>query len=345
MSASSTSKYRRPQTTRFDPVITGTGSYMPARILTNDELAKTVDTTNEWIVTRTGIRERHIAAPDEATSDMGAEAARRALAAAGVAAEDVDMIVVATITPDMGFPNTGCFVQQKIGASKAFCMDLEAACSGFVYALEVASQFVSTGAVRTALVIGAEKISSITDWKDRSLCVLFGDGAGAAVVQGRPVGSGGVLHTILRSDGRLAELLKLPGGGSRYPASAETIAHGLHFMKMDGREVFKHAVTCMTSVAKDALAACGLTVDDLKLIIPHQANMRIVQAIGDRLGGRPDQYFINLDKYGNTSAASVIVALDEAARTGRLQKGDLVLLVAFGGGFTWAASVVEWFND
>lgn len=332
----------RPRQGRFDPVVVGTGSFAPPRIVTNADLSKIVDTTDEWIVTRTGIRERRLADPDQATSNLGAEAARRALAAAGLTAEDVDLIVCATITPDMGFPNTGCLIQQQIGAHRAFCFDLEAACSGFVYALEVASQFVASGSVRTALVLGAEKLSSIIDWKDRATCVLFGDGAGAAVLQGRPRGTGGVLHSIMRSDGRLADLLKMPGGGSRHPASVETIQAGLHHMKMDGREVFKHAVQSMTSVARDALAACGLSVDDVKLIIPHQANMRIVQAIGDRLGGRPDQYFINLDRFGNTSAASVILALDEAVQAGRLQQGDLVLLVAFGGGFTWGASIVEW---
>lgn len=326
----------------FDAVITGTGSYTPDRVLTNEELSKTVETTDEWIVTRTGIKERRIARADEASSDMGAEAARRALAHAGVTAEQVDMIIVATITPDMGFPNTACFVQQKIGAVNAACFDIEAACSGFVYALEIASQFVASGSLKTVLVIGAEKISSITDWKDRSLCVLFGDAAGAAVVQQRPVGTGGVIHTIMRADGRLAELLKLPGGGSKNPASVQSLEAGLHFMKMDGKEVFKHAVNSMTSVARDVLTATGLTVEDLKLIIPHQANMRIVQAIKERVGGRDDQYFVNLHKYGNTSAASVIVALDEAARAGHLKQGDLALLVAFGGGFTWAASVVEW---
>jgi 3-oxoacyl-[acyl-carrier-protein] synthase III len=321
--------------------ITGTGSYVPQRVLTNAELEKMVDTTDEWIVTRTGIRERHIAAADETSSTMGAEAARRALAAAGVKAEDVDMIIVATITPDMGFPNTACFVQSQIGAKKAFCFDVEAACSGFLYALDIARRFVASGGIETALVIGAEKISCITDWSDRSLCVLFGDGAGAAVVQACP-GRRGILNTILKSDGNLSDLLMLPGGGSRYPTSAETIANKLHYMKMDGKEVFKHAVTCMTDVAKKALAGAGLGVADMKLIIPHQANMRIVQAIGHRLGGTTEQYYVNLDRFGNTSAASVILALDEAVRIGRLQHGDRVLLVAFGGGFTWGATVLEW---
>jgi 3-oxoacyl-[acyl-carrier-protein] synthase-3 len=309
--------------------------------LTNADLEKMVDTTDEWIVTRTGIRERRIAAPDEATSDMGAEAARRALANAGIPAEEVDLIIVATITPDMGFPNTACFVQAKIGAKNAFCFDIEAACSGFVYALDIARQYIGTGSARTVLVIGAEKISCITDWKDRSLCVLFGDAAGAAVVKAVP-GRNGILASVMCSDGTLSDLLKLPGGGSRYPTSPETIAQGLHYMKMEGREVFKHAVTCMTDVARRALERAGLTVDDLDLIIPHQANERILSAIRERLGGAPEKYFMNLDRYGNTSAASVILALDEARQTGRLKRGDHVLLVAFGGGFTWGATVLEW---
>ncbi|HMP76007.1 MAG TPA: beta-ketoacyl-ACP synthase III [Kiritimatiellia bacterium] len=321
--------------------IVATGSYVPQRVLTNAELEKMVDTTDEWIVTRTGIKERHIAAPDEATSDMGAEAARRALANAGISAEDVDIIIVATITPDMGFPNTACFIQAKIGAKNAFCFDIEAACSGFVYGLDLARQYIGTGSAKTVLVVGAEKISCITDWKDRSLCVLFGDGAGAAVVQSLP-GRKGVLASVMRSDGRLSDLLKLPGGGSRHPATPETLAAGLHFMKMDGRDVFKHAVTCMTDVARKALEKAGLTVDDMDLIIPHQANQRIVSAIGERLGGAPEKYYVNLDRFGNTSAASIILALDEASRLGRLKRGDRVLLVAFGGGFTWGATVLEW---
>lgn len=320
--------------------ITGTGSYAPERVLTNAELEKMVDTTDEWIVTRTGIRERRIARPEETTSDMGAEAARRALAKAGVSAEQVDLILVATITPDMGFPNTACFVQSKIGAVNAYCYDLEAACSGFLYALEVARQAVASGSADTVLVVGAEKISCITDWKDRSTCVLFGDGAGAAVVQ--PTPRGGLQAGVLRSDGRLAQLLMLPGGGSKYPASAGTLEQGLHFMKMGGRDVFKHAVTCMTDVSRKALEKAGKSVEDMKLIIPHQANLRIISAIGERLGGRPEQYVVNVDRYGNTSAASIILALDEVVEAGRLQRGDLVLLMAFGGGFTWGATVLEW---
>lgn len=323
--------------------ISGTGSYVPERVMTNADLEKIVDTTDQWILERTGIRERRIAADDQPTSALAAEAARRALAAAGISGEQVDMIILATITPDMVFPNTACIVQNAIGAKRAVCFDLEAACSGFLYSLDVAKQFVASGKYDTVLVIGAEKLSSITDWTDRATCVLFGDGAGAAVVQPCAASDGhGLIHSVLQSDGSLAELLKLPAGGSRMPATADTVAQRLHCMKMDGREVFKHAVTSMCAAARQTLEECGLSVEDLTLIIPHQANMRIIKAISDRLGGEASQYFVNLDRYGNTSAASVIVALDEALKAGRLKKGDLALLVAFGGGFVWGASLIEW---
>lgn len=337
-------KLKAPPVRPVRPVaITGTGSYVPQRVMTNADLEKIVETTDQWIQERTGIRERRIANDQETTSFMAAEAARRAMVAAGVTAEQIDLIIVATITPDMVFPNTACFVQDQIGAKNAFCFDLEAACSGFLYSLDVAKQFIANGTYETALVIGAEKISTITDWSDRSLCVLFGDAAGAAIVQAAKPGQGhGLIHSVLRSDGSLADLLKLPAGGSRFPASEETLKQKLHFMKMDGREVFKHAVTCMISAARQTLEETGLDVADLTLIIPHQANMRIIKAISDRLGGEASQYFVNLDRYGNTSAASVIVALDEACRSGRLKQGDLVLLVAFGGGFVWGASLLEW---
>lgn len=344
MNNSLAAKIRIPEQRTVRPVrISGTGAYVPSRVMTNADLEKIVDTSDQWIVERTGIRERRIAGDSEPTSFMAAQAARRAMEAAGITAEQVDMIVVATITPDMGFPNTACFVQDAIGAKNAVCFDLEAACSGFLYALEVAKQFVATGKYTTVLVIGAEKISTITDWKDRSLCILFGDAAGAAVIQPSSSEDGlGLIHSVMKSDGSLAELLKLPGGGSRFPASEETLRQGLHYMKMDGREVFKHAVTCMISAARQTLEEAGLSVEDVSLIIPHQANMRIIKAISDRLGGDESKYFVNLDRYGNTSAASVIVALDEAVRGGRLKKGDLVLLVAFGGGFVWGASLMEW---
>ncbi len=321
--------------------ITGIGSYAPARVLTNADLEKMVDTTDQWIMDRTGIRERRIAAENEATSDMGAAAARQALEMAGLNAEELDLIIVATITPDMGFPNTACFVQAAIGAVNAYAYDVEAACSGFLYALEQARNAIMAGSVRNVLVIGAEKISCITDWTDRTMCVLFGDGAGAAVVQRVP-GRKGILSSVMRSDGRLAELLKLPGGGSRFPTSAETLTNKLHFMKMDGRKVFVHAVTLMTEVANEALSRSGMGIDDVKMVIPHQANMRIISAIGERLGGDPSKYYVNLERFGNTSAASIGLAMDEAVRTGKLVRGDKVLLVAFGGGFTWGATVLEW---
>ena len=321
--------------------ITGTGSYLPEKVLTNADLEKMVDTTDEWIQKRTGISERHIARDDEATSDMAAVAASRALESAKVAPSEVDLIIVATITPDMVFPNTACFVQEKIGSKNAFCFDLEAACSGFLYGLEIARQFVGSGAVKTALVIGAEKLSSVTDWEDRTTCVLFGDGAGAVVVQAGGHGKG-LMGSVMGSDGALTDLLNIPGGGSRYPVSKETIEQRLHYMKMEGREVFKHAVRCMCDAGQKVLERFGLTVSDVACVIPHQANMRIIQAIAERLGAPLEKFHNNLERVGNISAASVPVALDEAVRLGRLKKGDIALFIVFGGGFTWGAMLVEW---
>jgi 3-oxoacyl-[acyl-carrier-protein] synthase-3 len=325
--------------------IIGTGSYMPEKVLTNDDLSKIVDTSDEWITTRTGIRERRIAAEDQATSDMAAEAARRALADAGIAPEEVNLIVVATVTPDMFFPSTACFVQKKIGASNAVCFDISAACSGFLYALQVARHFINTGNRTTALVIGAEKLSSLINWQDRNTCVLFGDGAGAVVIRRAEEDTnapGRVLSTVMGSDGNLADLLKVPGGGSACPITAENALSRPNTIHMEGRETFKHAVTRMCQASEQALEMAGLKKEDITLIIPHQANLRIIQAIADRLGVPHDKAFINLDKYGNTSAATIPVALDEANRAGRLKRGDILLLVAFGGGFTWASSVVRW---
>ncbi len=321
--------------------IIGTGSYVPERVLTNHDLEKMVETSDEWIRTRTGIRERRIAREDQASSDLGAEACKAALADAQIKPEDVDVIICATITPDMGFPNTGCFIQKAIGAHNAFCFDVEAACSGFIYALEIGRSLVGSGSVKTALVVAAEKISAILDWKDRNTCVLFGDAAGAAVLQARNA-QHGIMAGVMGSDGTLAELLMLPGGGSRHPASEKTVREGMHYLKMAGREVFKHAVNNMVQASKDALAKSGLAIDDIQWIIPHQANLRIIDAIGDRLGAPREKLVINLDKYGNTSAATIGVALDELAKSGRLKKHDKVLMVAFGGGFTWGAMVVEW---
>ena len=326
--------------------IIGTGSYMPARIMTNDDLSKIVDTNDEWITSRTGIKERRIAAEDEATSDMAAEAARRAMADAGVKPEDIQLIIVATVTPDMFFPSTACFVQKKIGASNAVCFDVSAACSGFLYALQVARHFINTGNRTTALVIGAEKLSSLVNWKDRNTCVLFGDGAGAVVIRRADEddknAQGRVLSTVMGSDGNLTDLLKVPGGASACPITPENIASRPNTIHMEGRETFKHAVTRMLEASQQALEIAGLTAADVSLVIPHQANARIISAIAERLNLPNDKVFMNLDKYGNTSAATIPVALDEARRAGRIQKGDVVLLVAFGGGFTWASSVVRW---
>lgn len=320
--------------------IVGMGHYVPERVLTNADLEKMVDTTDEWIVTRSGIRERHIARDDQATSDLAAEASRRAIASAGVTAADIDLIIVATITPDMPFPNTACFVQNLIGAKNATCIGLEAACTGFLFALDVASQYLLNGRFKTALVIGAEKMSTIVDWQDRTTCVLFGDGAGAVVVQVRETGEG-ILSTVTGSDGSLAGLLNLPAGGSRAPTSLQTVENRLHYMRMEGKEIFKHAVRAMGESARRALEKSGLTMNDIACVVPHQANMRIVEAIRSRLDVGPEKFFVNLDKYGNMSSASIPVALDEAVQSGRIKKGDNVVLVAFGGGLTWGSMVVK----
>jgi 3-oxoacyl-[acyl-carrier-protein] synthase-3 len=321
--------------------ITGVGSYLPAKILTNAHLEKMVDTSDEWITTRTGIKSRRQAAKDEFTSDMAAHAARRAMKMAGVTADQIDLIIVATITPDMPFPATACLVQQKIGARRAAAFDVEAACSGFIYALEIGQQFIMSRTYDTVLVVGAEKLSAITDWTDRNTCVLFGDGAGAAILQSRP-GSHGLLTAVMGADGTKNNLIHMPGGGSRCPASADSVAAKLHYLRMDGRETFKSAVQAMYHAAQEALRRCELDISKIKCIIPHQANRRIIDVVGERLGATPEQLFVNLDKYGNTSAASVAIALDEAVTSGKISRGDLILLVVFGSGLTWGAAVIEW---
>jgi 3-oxoacyl-[acyl-carrier-protein] synthase-3 len=321
--------------------ITGVGSYVPEKILTNADLEKMVETSDEWITSRTGIKERHIAAKDEFTSDMAAKAAQRAMKMAGVTASQIDLIIVATITPDMPFPATACLVQQKIGAKRAAAFDLEAACSGFIYGLEIGQQFIMSRTYDTVLVIGAEKLSAITDWTDRNTCVLFGDGAGAAILQSRE-NSHGLLTAVMGADGAKAGLLSMPGGGSACPASAATVAAKLHFLRMDGKETFKNAVQAMQSAATEVLKRCEIDITKIKCVIPHQANRRIIDVVGDRLGATPEQIFINLHKYGNTSAASVAIALDEAVAAKKIQRGDLVLLVVFGAGLTWGAAVIEW---
>jgi len=321
--------------------VVGTGSYLPERVLTNAHLEEMIDTTDEWIVSRTGMKERHLARDDEAASDMASEAAKNALENANVKPEDVDLILVATSTPDMIFPSTGCLTQAKIGASNAVCMDISAACSGFLYAMELGKQYIATGGIETALIIGSEKMSSIVDWTDRGTCVLFGDAAGAVVLQAAKSGRG-LMASELGSDGTLGDLLKVPAGGSRQPASQETVDGNLHTIQMSGREVFKHAVTNMSAAATATLKRCGMTIEDVSCIVPHQANQRIIQAIGQKVNAGPERFYVNVDKYGNTSAASVGVALDEVSRSGRLKPGDIVLIVAFGAGFTWGASLIEW---
>jgi 3-oxoacyl-[acyl-carrier-protein] synthase III len=321
--------------------IAGVGSYVPAKILSNGDLEKMVNTTDEWITTRTGIKERHIAAKDQFTSDLGAEAALRAMNAAGVTADQIDLIVVATITPDMPFPSTAALIQRKIGAFRAAAFDLEAACAGFIYALEVAQQFIMSRTYDTVLVIGAEKLSSIVDWQDRNTCVLFGDGSGAAILRNRP-DSHGLLTAVMGADGRKADLLFMAGGGSRCPATPDSVATRMHYLRMEGKETFKCAVQAMQTAAEEALRRCEIDISRVKLVIPHQANLRIITAVGERLGAKPEQLFVNLHKYGNTSAASVAIALDEAVRSGRVRPGDLLLLVVFGAGLTWGAAVIEW---
>jgi len=321
--------------------VVSVGSYTPARILTNADLEKLVQTTDEWITTRTGIKERRIAADNETTSDLATQAARRALARAGLHAEQVDLIVVATATPDMLFPSTACLVQEKLGAKRAAAFDVEAACSGFLYGLEIGQQFIMSRTYETVLVIGAEKLSSIVDWQDRNTCVLFGDGAGAALLQNRP-GSHGLLTVYMGADGSKGSLLCVPAGGTSKPASTATVEGRLHYLRMDGRETFKNAVPAMVNAAREVLRRCELSVDQIDCIIPHQANRRIIDAVAERLKARPGQMFVNLDKYGNTSAASVAIALDEAVALGRIKPGSLVLMVAFGAGFTWGAALIEW---
>lgn len=320
--------------------IVGTGSFLPERVVTNDDLAKIVDTNDEWIYARTGMRERRIARDDQATSDLASEAAMAALADADVSVDEVDLIIVATLSPDMFFPSTACFVQEKIGAKNAYCYDLGAACSGSLYAIETAKNQIACGAVNTALVIGAEKMSTFIDWEDRTTCVLFGDGAGAVVLKATDA-ERGIMDGVFGSDGSLASLLWTPGGGSRNPISQSVIDQRQQYLKMQGREVYKHAVKQMTASTREVLENNGLTSDDIKCFVAHQANARIIDAIGVRLGVQ-DRMFKNVEKYANTSAAALLIAVDEVVKSGTIQSGDLLLLVAFGGGFTWGATILEW---
>jgi len=325
----------------FHGGIIATGSYVPEKVITNHDLERIVDTSDEWIVTRTGIRERRIADSNTATSDLATMAARRALESARLTPQDIDMIVVATVTPDMHFPSTACLVQRNIGATNASAFDLEAACSGFLYGIIVANQFVATGLCRNVMVIGAECLSKFVNWKDRNTCVLFGDGAGAVIVS--RVGEGyGFLSQVLGADGSGADLLMLEAGGSRKPPSFETVERELHYIYMEGSEVFKFAVRIMAAMAEEAVWRAGLTKEQVDFLIPHQANIRIIEAARKRLELPEDKVYVNLDRYGNMSAASIPVALDEAIRLGRIKKGDNIVMVGFGGGLTWGACAMKW---
>ncbi len=321
-------------------MIVGTGTGIPKKILTNKDFEKIVDTSDEWITSRTGMKVRHIAEDGQLTSDICAEAGKNALVDAGIEATDLDAIIVATITGDVGFPSTACFVQEKMGAVNAAAMDVAAACSGFIYALDLADSMIATGKAENVLIIGAETLSRITDYTDRATCILFGDGAGAAVM--RPsVNDRGVLGTFIKSDGRLHDLLHMPGLGTKYPPSVDTIDQRFHYIKMAGREVFKYAVMAMGEAAEKIIDIAGIESKDIDLLIPHQANSRIIDATARRIKIPSERVYINIEKYGNTSAASIPIALSEALQEGRLKEGDIAILVAFGAGFTWGSAAIR----
>lgn len=321
--------------------ISGTGSALPAKVLTNLDLANLVNTTDEWITSRTGIKERRIAVEGEYTSTFAVEAAKKALSMAGVLAEEIDLIILGTVTPDFPFPSTACIVQNELGAHNAVAFDVSAACSGFIYGLSIADSFIKSGRSQKALVIGAEVLSRVVDWNDRNTCVLFGDGSGAVVLEASESQSG-IISSHIFSDGDCWDLLYQPGSGSRNPASKQVIDPSLFFIHMEGNEVYKHAVRAMEEAAMAALNANGITSSDISLFIPHQANRRIINAIAKRLNLDADKVFVNLHRYGNTSSASIPIALDEANRQGRLKSDDLLLMDAFGGGFTYGSVLVRW---
>ncbi|GMT42284.1 MAG: 3-oxoacyl-[acyl-carrier-protein] synthase 3 [bacterium] len=322
-------------------VIDGTGKFLPEKILTNRDLEKMVSTSDEWIVERTGIRNRRIADGNVSASDLALPAAKQALESAGLKPEDVELIIVGTSTPDMLFPSTACFVQAKLGASRAVAFDLLAACSGFIFALAAADNYIKSGAYKNALVIGAEVYSSIVDWQDRTTCVLFGDGAGAVALKAQEGTSDGILSTHIFSDGSKADYLYAPGGGSSQRFSTKMINEKQYCLKMQGRKTFTVAVKKMVQAARIALSHNSVSTSDLKLVIPHQANRRIIEAVARQLGMNIENFFFNIEKYGNTAAASLPIALDEAIREGRVVKGDLVLTVTFGGGFTWGSALIR----
>lgn len=331
------------ENTSNNPVrIAGTGSYLPKKELTNKEMENIVDTTDEWITSRTGIKSRHIAAEHESTSDLATEAAKNALEQAGIEAADIDVIIVATITPDTLTPATACYVQHNLGAKKAVAFDVSAACSGFLFAMEVAQRMISDGNYKNALIIGAEKLSAFTNWQDRNTCVLFGDGAGAAVLTRGDETTGRILATQVGSDGSQTSILNIAGGGSACPKPSLDGTGDQPYLAMQGREVFKLAVTAMKRASEAVIEEAGLDPDNIKLIIPHQANLRIIDAIADRLTIPNEKVFVNLHKYGNTSAAAMAIALDEAHREGKIVRGDNIIMVGFGAGLTYAAAAIEW---
>jgi 3-oxoacyl-[acyl-carrier-protein] synthase III len=322
-------------------VITGCGSFAPSKLLTNDDLARLVETSDDWITTRTGIKTRHITSDGETTSYLATEAAKRALEYAGLQAADLDLIITATITPEMVFPSTACFVQRALGASKAWVFDLAAACSGFVYALHIVQQFMENGRIDNALVIGAETLTKITNWKDRTSCILFGDGAGAVILQRRTEGSRGIIYSTSGADGTMWESLCCQAYGSRHPSSRPLSDPSLAFMQIKGREVYQQAVRRIVDSVHECLDHCGLTLNDIKMLISHQMNARIIESAAKRLELPDEKVFVNISKFGNTSAASVPIAFDECVRTGKVKKGDILIFVAFGAGLTWGANVVE----
>lgn len=319
--------------------IIGTGSYLPKQVLSNEDLARMVDTSDEWIVSRTGMKERRLAKKDEFTSDMGYEAALQALEAARVSPEEIDLILFATLTPDYLFPSTACLIQSRLKAVNAGALDIQAACTGYVYGLSIAQAYIESGRYRTVLVVASEKLSSIVDYTDRTTCVLFGDGAAACVVSSK--GAGLLLRDVcIGADGDLSELLILPAGGSRHPASVETVSNKMHYLRMGGKETYKHAVRRMEMASHQCLARVGMPESEISWIVPHQANIRIIEAIAKRFGVSMDRVYLTIEKYGNTSASSLGIALDELLRAQLLKEGNNVLLVAFGAGLTWGASIL-----
>ncbi|MFT5206346.1 MAG: 3-oxoacyl-[acyl-carrier-protein] synthase-3 [Candidatus Omnitrophota bacterium] len=320
--------------------ITGIGHAAPNKTLTNADLEKVVETSDEWIVSRTGIHERRIAEPGQVTSDWAYAAAKQAIAQAGIKAEDIDLIVIGTTTPDMPLPSCACIVQEKLGATNAAAFDVAAACSGFVYALTTAHKFLLSKSHKTALVIGVDQISSFIDWSDRATCILFGDAGGACILQ--EVDGRGIMQTAIGSDGRYKDLITIPAGGTKASASQATVDSGGHYLKMNGKEVFKHAVRGMVHSITELLEQSNLTAKDIKCLVPHQANLRIIDAVSSRLDMEKEKIYLNLDRYGNTSAASVIVALSEAHQKQMFKKGDLILLSTFGAGLVWGSALLEW---